>query len=121
MSLGGKVKNLRGRKNMSQRELADLVEVSQTAIASLEADKSVPNVIMLQRIAKVLEVDINELLSDERIIQNNSGKAIGNIHSQVTINNHIPDNVMEILLTNQEKLMRIMETQNKLLESLLKR
>ena len=38
------------------------------------------------------------LLSDERIIQNDSGKAIGNIFSQVTINNHIPDNVLEILL-----------------------
>ena len=121
MSLGGKVKNLRGRKNMSQRELADEVEVSQTAIASLEADKSVPSAIMLHRIAKVLDVDINELLSDERIIQNNSDRAIGNIYSQVTINNQFPDKILEIVLSNQEKITHLMETQNKLLESILKK
>ena len=121
MSIGGKVKKYREFKGLSQRVLADKVEVSQSVISSLESDKSIPNAVMLIRIAKELEVDINELLADEKIVQNNSDKAIGNIHSQVTINNHFPDNVLEILLSNQEKITNLLETQNKLMESIMKK
>ena len=83
---------------MSQRTLAEMVDVSQGIISSLESDKSLPNSVMLQRIAKALDVDINNLLVGDNIVQNNSDKAIGNIHSQVTINNHFPENVLEALL-----------------------
>ena len=75
---------------------------------------------MLNRIAKALGVDINDLLVDDSIVQNNSDKAIGNIHSQVTINNHFPENVFETLLSNQEKITNLLETQNKLMESIMK-
>ena len=75
---------------------------------------------MLSKIAEALKVDINELLADEKIVQNNSDKAIGNIHSQVTINNHFPESILEILLSNQEKISNLLEMQNKLIESILK-
>jgi len=101
--------------------LADNADISQSIISSLESDKSVPNSVMLNRIAKELGVDINDLLADENIIQNNSDKAVGNIHSQVTINNHFPENVLEILLSNQEKITSLIEVQNKLMESILKK
>ena len=97
--------------------------VSQSEISSIESDKSKPSSVMLNNIAKALDVDINDLLVDDSIVQNNSDKAIGNIHSQVTINNHFPENVMEMLLSNQEKITNLqekmtnlLETQNKLLE-----
>jgi len=100
MSIGGKVRKYRIHKGLSQRTLAESVDVSQSIISSLESDKSIPNSIMLNRIAKELDIDINDLLKDENVIQNNSDKAIGNIHSQVTINNHFPENIIEILLSN---------------------
>ena len=100
--------------------LAEKIDVSQSIISSLESDKSMPNSIMLNRIAKALDVDINDLLVDDSIVQNNSDKAIGNIHSQVTINNHFPENVLETLLSNQEKITNLLETQNKLMESMMK-
>jgi len=121
ISIGSKVRKYRNFKNLSQRTLAETADVSQSIISSLESDKSIPNSIMLHRIAKALDVDISELLSDENIVQNNADKAIGNIHSQVTINNHFPDNVLDILMSNQEKITHLFETQNKLLESILKR
>ena len=121
MSLGGKVKKYRECKGMSQRILAEIVEVSQSSISSLESDKSIPSSIVLSRIAKELDVDINDLLSDEKIVQNNSDKAIGNIHSQVTINNHFPENILEMLMSNQEKITNLLESQNKLIESILKK
>ena len=105
---------------MSQSMLAESVDVSQSIISSIESDKNTPNAVMLNRIAKALDVDINDLLVDESIVQNNSDKAIGNIHSQVTINNHFPEKVLEALLANQEKINYLLETQNKLIESILK-
>jgi Predicted transcriptional regulators len=120
MSIGSKVRKFRNIKNLSQSMLAEKVDVSQSIISSLESDKSLPNSIMLNRIAKALDVDINDLLVDDSIVQNNSDKAIGNIHSQVTINNHFPENVLETLLSNQEKITNLLETQNKLMESMMK-
>ena len=121
MSTGNNVRKYRHIKNLSQRTLADMVDVRQGIISSLEADKSLPNSVMLQRIAKALDVDINDLLVGDNIVQNNSDKAIGNIHSQVTINNHFPENVLEALLSNQEKITLLLETQNKLIDSVLKK
>ena len=99
--------------------LADQLDVSQSVISSLESDKSIPSAILLDNIASVLGVDVNELLSDQRIVLNNSDKAIGNIHSQETINNHFPENMLELLLSNQEKITNLIETQNKLLQSVV--
>lgn len=121
MSIRSKVKKYRNIKWLSQSDLSFNAEVSQSIISSLESDKTIPNSIMLNRIAKELGVDINDLLVDENIVQNNSDKAIGNIHSQVTINNHFPENVLEILLSNQEKITNLLESQNKLMENILKK
>jgi transcriptional regulator with XRE-family HTH domain len=121
MSIGSKVRKYRMYKGLSQRILAKNADMSQSIISSLESDKSIPNSVMLNRIAKELDVDINELLVDENIVQNNSDKAIGNIRSQVTINNHFPENILEILLSNQEKITNLIETQNKLMDSFFKR
>ena len=121
MSIGKKVRQYRDIKKMSQSMLAEKVEVSQSIISSLESDKSVPNSVMLHRIAKALDVDINDLLVDESIVQNNYDKAIGNIHSQVTINNHFPEKIFDILLSNQEKITHLLEAQNKLIESISKK
>ena len=127
MSLGSKVRNYRYAKDLSQSTLADMVDVSQSEISSIESDKNKPNSVMLNRIAKALDVDINDLLVDDSIVQNNSDKAIGNIYSQVTINNHFPENVMGVILSNQEKIMNLqekimnlLENQDKLIESVLK-
>ncbi|MCL2738499.1 MAG: helix-turn-helix domain-containing protein [Bacteroidales bacterium] len=121
MSIGKKVRQYRELKNLSQSDLAFGVEVSQSTISSLESDKSIPNVVMLNRIAKVLDVDINDLLQYGNIVQNNSDKAVGNVHSQVTINNHFPENILEVVLSNQEKITHLIDTQNKLIEILLKK
>ena len=120
MSIGKKVRKFRHIKNMSQHMLAERVEVSQSIISSLESDKSLPNSVMLNRISNALDVDINDLLVDYSIVQKNSDKSIGNIYSKVTLNNNFPENVLEVLLSNQEKITRLLETQNKLIESIMK-
>jgi transcriptional regulator with XRE-family HTH domain len=119
MSIGTKVRHYRHLKSLSQGELAIRSGISQSIISSLEADKTVPNSVMLHKIAQELEVNINDLLKDENVVQNNHDKAIGNIYSQVTINNHFPENVLNVLLSNQEKITNLIEMQNKFIETLL--
>ena len=125
MSIGSKVRKYRQLKSLSQSDLAIKTGVSQTVISALESDKNIPNSVMLNRIAKELEVDINELLKDENIVQNNTDKSIGNVNSniqsQININNNFPENILEVLLSNQEKITKLIEMQNKLVETLLKK
>jgi transcriptional regulator with XRE-family HTH domain len=119
MSIGTKVRKHRMLKDLSQSDLAFKADISQSVVSSLESDKTIPNSVMLNRIAKVLEVDINELLKDDSFVQNNSGEAV--VHSQVTINNHFPENVLTVLMANQEKITDLLTTQNKLIDIILKK
>ena len=60
-ALGLNIKAERNRKDLSQAQLAELVNLSPTSIVAIEKGKQIPNAINLYLIAKVLEVDINEL------------------------------------------------------------
>jgi len=117
MSIGSNVRKYRFLKSLSENELAEKCDISQGIISNLESDKNIPNSLMLNRIAKELDVDINKLLKDDSIVQNNYGKAV--VHSQVTINNNFPEEALSVLLSNQAKITSLIETQNKLLETLL--
>lgn len=64
MNLGQKVRKHIESKGWSQDDLAIRLDITQGTISNIEADKSIPNSILLNRIAKELEVDINELLND---------------------------------------------------------
>ena len=81
MSIGSKVRRYREAKGFSQEELALRLDVAQTTISSIESDKSVPNSILLNKIAKELDVNINSLLDDIKTInnvyENNDKVAIG--------------------------------------------
>ena len=107
-----------------------MADISQSVVSSLESDKTIPNSVMLHRIANVLEVDIRELLKDDNFVQNNSDGAVGTINNQVgtisnqinhQVNNHFPEDVMTILMSNQEKITDLLESQNKLIDALLKK
>ena len=60
-ALGLNIKAERNRKDMSQAELAEMVDLSTNSITSIEKGRQIPNAINLYRIAKILDVDINEL------------------------------------------------------------
>jgi len=60
-ALGLNIKAERNRKDLSQAELAEMVDLSPTSITAIETGRQIPNAINLYLIAKVLEVDIKEL------------------------------------------------------------
>ncbi|MBP3930140.1 MAG: helix-turn-helix transcriptional regulator [Peptostreptococcaceae bacterium] len=56
------LKLIRIRKNLTQKQLANLVGVSPSTINRIETGKQVLRVDMLNKLANVLEVSVNELL-----------------------------------------------------------
>lgn len=56
------IKFARMKKGISQEELAELIDVSRTAISFIETAKQNPTILKVIDIAKVLDVDINELI-----------------------------------------------------------
>ena len=62
-----KLKKLRLSKNLTQDQLAKLIYVSRSAVAKWEQNKGFPNIDALQRISKIFEVSIDDLLSDKEL------------------------------------------------------
>jgi transcriptional regulator with XRE-family HTH domain len=65
MSLGTRLKAARLAKNLTQKELGDLVGVTGSAIGNYEKSVSSPNEDTLIRLMSVLEIDANYLYLDD--------------------------------------------------------
>ena len=63
-NLGLNIKRARLKKNISQEELAEMVNTSRTTISMIETARQHSTILKVVDIARVLAVDINELLQD---------------------------------------------------------
>lgn len=57
------LKKLRNKKGLSQQDLADKVYVTRATVSRWESGNRLPDAMMISRLAKVLGVDVNVLLS----------------------------------------------------------
>lgn len=64
-----KIKNARKKAKLTQRELADLIHLSQGYIGDIERGRSNPSIETLQLIAEALSVDVAEFLGNGSIIR----------------------------------------------------
>ena len=62
---GEKLLFLRKRKDLTQKQLGDLLGVSRVYIVQLEQGQKIPNAIMILKIADIFTVDIDQLMRDE--------------------------------------------------------
>ena len=62
--IGTRIRELRARQNLTQRELADRIFVARKTVSNWEAGHREPDVSMIGRIARSLGVDVTELLDD---------------------------------------------------------
>ena len=60
---GETLRCLRTQKGLSQQQFADLLHVERASVTNWEADRRVPSIDMLFRIAEVLDVDATTLLA----------------------------------------------------------
>ncbi|MDY4953430.1 MAG: helix-turn-helix domain-containing protein [Candidatus Onthomonas sp.] len=68
---GSTIKALREKKNYTQKQLADRLAVSDKTISKWETAKGLPDITLLEPLAKELGVSVAELLSGECITNRN--------------------------------------------------
>ena len=61
------LRNLRLSKNLTQKQLADKLEISQSAIAKWELSKTEPTAGALLTLAKFFDVTVGQLLGTEEL------------------------------------------------------
>ena len=61
MSIAQKLIELRQKKKMTQKDLAEQLSVSDKVISRWETGKSLPDILMMKKLSEVLEVSISEL------------------------------------------------------------
>lgn len=61
MSIGSKIQELRQKQKLTQKELGDLINVSDKTVSRWETDKCLPDVTMMSSIATALGVTVAEL------------------------------------------------------------
>ena len=70
---GGTIRILREKRKLTQKELAEIIHVSDKTISKWETDKGLPDISMIDELARALGVSIAELLTgDLRINENRS-------------------------------------------------
>ena len=62
MNLGEKIRNAREDKDISQREMAELIPMNQSNYSKIERDVQEPNIEQLRRICQILNLDPRYLL-----------------------------------------------------------
>ena len=74
------ISQLRKEKNLTQKELADRLGISDKTVSKWETGNGMPDVSLLQPLCRELSVNLNELLSGERLSEESySGKAEENM------------------------------------------
>ena len=77
---GSFIAQLRKEKNMTQKELADKLGISDKTVSKWETGNGMPDVSLLQPLCIELSVNLNELLSGEKLSDESySGKAEENM------------------------------------------
>ena len=73
MSFSENLKVLREEKNLSQEQLAELLDVSRQAVSKWENDNGYPETEKLIQIAQKLDVSLDALLLDQQLIDSAGG------------------------------------------------
>ena len=81
---GKMIKELRESKKMTQQELAEKICVSDKTISKWETCKGLPDISLIEPLAKALDVSIIELMKGEYIKNNNKNANMLKSHFYVS-------------------------------------
>ncbi len=68
---GATIKNLREKKGITQAQLADVLGVSSKTVSKWETAKGLPDITLIEPLAKALSVSVMELISGDAVINKN--------------------------------------------------
>lgn len=66
LQVAAQVRDIRRARHLSQRQLASRMQVPRTYISKIENGKAIPTLGSLERLAEALEVDVCQLVRDQR-------------------------------------------------------
>lgn len=89
MNIGLNIANLRKEKNLTQEELANLINVSPKTISSYETNRSIPNIEILILLSKVLNTSINDILN----LKEDNNNEVKKIYQK----NNLKNNILKII------------------------
>lgn len=69
MTIGKRIAQLRKEKGLTQEDLSKLMEVSAQAVSKWENDQTCPDITSLPKLARILGVSVDELLSGKEETQ----------------------------------------------------
>ena len=118
MTLGKKLIDLRDKKKLTQPEIAELLNISQSAYNKWESDKSKPSMENLIKLCEFHNVDMQELLEGVSNVATNNKLKNSFINSH-NINLVSPD-LISIILENQKSITQLLENQNVLMQKIIK-
>ena len=72
MKIGQKLFELRRKKNLSQEEVANLLNVSRQTISKWETDQSTPDFDKIAPLCELYQITTDELLTDKKVIKENA-------------------------------------------------
>ena len=90
------IRELRKSKKMSQKELADMLFVNQTAVSQWERNVTTPNSVTLKKLSEIFNVSIDYILGNETATATNSTDDGLTEHDNRDIAKDL-DNIMEKL------------------------
>lgn len=67
-SIGNKIKEARRKKEMTQQELSDLLNISRSAISNWEVGRNYPDLDIIVQLSDILEISLNTLLREDEIM-----------------------------------------------------
>ena len=70
IKIGNFITDMRKAKNITQKQLAEQLGISDRTVSKWECGKGMPEVSMMLPLCEILEINVNELLSGERLSQN---------------------------------------------------
>ncbi len=110
MLLGKRLKELRIKEGLTQRELGEKINVTKVSICCYESGTRTPTLETLFELAKVFEVDLNYLLGSDQKVKGSTGKGLIMADEEIQfieeLRNH--QNVYDLMIENPKRCAELM-------------
>lgn len=94
IQIGKFIAEMRKGQNMTQRQLADVLAISDKTVSKWECGKGLPEVSLMLPLCEALSISVNDLLSGERV-------------SEINYQKKAEENMMSLVKENQENRKRM--------------
>ena len=94
IKIGKFIAEARKQHNMTQRQLADVLSISDKTVSKWECGKGLPEVSLMLPLCEVLQITVNDLLTGERVFE-------------VDYKKKAEENIMNLMKENEENKKRM--------------